>query len=179
VPPPSARPAASKATNSVKAASSSKALAVSPTEPVKYKYSAEEALAKAADDVPQTYHIKLADAAWKTRLEAAEELVTWLSGEGANEIESEVLFRFLCKIPGWSEKNFQVSAKIYNAMAIMAERSSSFGRSSAALVIGPLSDKLGDMKLKKPSGDALVVFAEKTSLAFVLAQGESSSQSEI
>lgn len=54
----------------------------------------------------------------------------------------------------------------------MAERSPTFGKPSAALAIGPLSDKLGDMKLKKPAGDALSVFAEKTSLAFVLAQGE-------
>jgi cytoskeleton-associated protein 5 len=56
-------------------------------------------------------------------------------------------------------------------MRIMAEKSSTFGRPSAALAIGPLSDKLGDLKLKKPSGDALTAFAEKTSLAFVLAQG--------
>jgi cytoskeleton-associated protein 5 len=31
---------------------------------------------------------------------------------------------------------------------------------------------LGEMKLKQPAGDALTAFAEKTSLAFVLAQGE-------
>jgi len=65
-----------------------------------------------------------------------------------------------------------VSAKLYQVMSLMAERSSTFGKPSAALAIGPLSDKLGDMKLKKPAGDALAVFAEKTSLAFVLAQGE-------
>lgn len=66
----------------------------------------------------------------------------------------------------------KVSAKLYDVMRIMAEKSPSFGRPSAALAIGPLSDKLGDLKLKKPSGDALTAFAEKTSLAFVLAQGE-------
>jgi cytoskeleton-associated protein 5 len=55
---------------------------------------------------------------------------------------------------------------------IMAEKSPSFSRAAASLVIGPLSDKLGDLKLKKPSGDALTAFAEKTSLAFVLAQGQ-------
>ena len=53
----------------------------------------------------------------------------------------------------------------------MAEKSHSFGKPAAALVIGQLSDKLGDLKLKKPAGDALTMFAEKTSLAFVLAQG--------
>jgi cytoskeleton-associated protein 5 len=66
----------------------------------------------------------------------------------------------------------QVSAKLYQVMGLMAEQSPSFGKPAAALCIGPLSDKLGDLKLKKPAGDALTIFAEKTSLAFVLAQGE-------
>ena len=66
-----------------------------------------------------------------------------------------------------------MSAKLYQVMSILAEKSPSFGKPAAALVIGPLSDKLGDLKLKKPSGDALTAFAEKTSLAFVLAQGQS------
>jgi cytoskeleton-associated protein 5 len=65
----------------------------------------------------------------------------------------------------------QVSAKLYQVMSIMAEKSPTFGKPAAALVIGHLSDKLGDLKLKKPAGDAMTVFAEKTSLAFVLAQG--------
>ena len=58
-------------------------------------------------------------------------------------------------------------------MQLVAERSSTFSKAAASLCIGPLTDKLGDMKLKKPSGDALTAFAEKTSLAFVLAQGGS------
>jgi cytoskeleton-associated protein 5 len=57
-------------------------------------------------------------------------------------------------------------------MGAMAQKCSSFGRSSAALAIGPLSDKLGDLKLKKPATEALGAFAERTSLGFVLAQGK-------
>jgi hypothetical protein len=57
-------------------------------------------------------------------------------------------------------------------MGAMAQKCSKFGRSSAALAIGPLTDKLGDLKLKKPAGEALGMFAEKTSLGFVLSQGE-------
>lgn len=55
-------------------------------------------------------------------------------------------------------------------MSLMAEKSPSFGKPAAALIIGPLTDKLGDLKLKKPAGDALSLCAERTSLAFVLAQ---------
>lgn len=56
---------------------------------------------------------------------------------------------------------------------MLAERSTTFGRGSAALAIPHLAEKLGDMKLKKPAGDTLLLFAEKTSLSFVLSQGSS------
>nr|XP_019044957.1 microtubule Associated protein [Kwoniella bestiolae CBS 10118]OCF23887.1 microtubule Associated protein [Kwoniella bestiolae CBS 10118] len=181
-PPPSAaagpsKPAAKPAAKPPAAASSSKAgpsktLATSPSEPVKYRYSPEEAAAIASDVIPADYHVKLADGAWKVRLEAAEEMVKWVGEEdGAGKVDCEVMMRFLGKTPGWGEKNFQVSGKLYQVMGIMAEKSPSFGKPAAALVIGHLTDKLGDMKLKKPAGDTLTTFAEKTSLAFVLAQG--------
>ena len=39
------------------------------------------------------------------------------------------------------------------------------------MCIGHLTDKMGDVKLKKPAGDTMIAFAEKTSLSFVLSQG--------
>lgn len=43
-----------------------------------------------------------------------------------------------------------------------------------ALCVAHLTEKLGDLKLKKPAGDTLIIFAEKTSLQFVLGQGTES-----
>jgi cytoskeleton-associated protein 5 len=103
-------------------------------------------------------------------LAALEELTTWLEDGAVDDIDSELVVRFLMK-KGTSEKNFQVSAKLYGVLQLLAERSSTFGRPSAALTIGHMVEKLGDMKLKKPAGDALMVFAESTSLNFVLGQG--------
>ena len=60
-------------------------------------------------------------------------------------------------------------------MAGIAEQSSTFSRACVALSAPHLTDKLGDMKLKKPSGDLLLTFSEKTSLSFVLGLCESSS----
>lgn len=64
-----------------------------------------------------------------------------------------------------------MSAKLYGILVILAEMCPSFGRSSAALCIPHLSEKLGDMKLKKPAGETLATFAEKSSLQFVLGHG--------
>lgn len=55
----------------------------------------------------------------------------------------------------------------------MAQKSPLFGRSCCALCIPHLTEKLGDTKLKKPAGDTLIAFAEKTSLQFVLNHGRS------
>jgi hypothetical protein len=45
-----------------------------------------------------------------------------------------------------------------------------YANSKGKLSLG-LTEKLGDIKLKKHAGDCLVAFAEKTSLQFVLSQG--------
>lgn len=71
----------------------------------------------------------------------------------------------------------QVGAKMFGIFSLLAEQSSSFTKAAAALSIPGLSDKLGDIKLKKPAGDALTLFAEKSSLQFVLSQGMPSSSS--
>ena len=67
--------------------------------------------------------------------------------------------------------DWQVSTKLYGILGILADRCPSFGRASVALSIPHLSEKLGDMKLKKPAGETLLLFAEKTSLQFVLGHG--------
>ncbi|RDX56874.1 ARM repeat-containing protein [Lentinus brumalis] len=132
----------------------------------KYKHTPEDADALATELIPAKFATDLADPNWKVRLAALEEMTDWVSG-AAGELDSEVVVRFLGK-KGWNEKNFQVSTKLYGILGILARDCPSFGRSSAALAIPHLCEKLGDMKLKKPAGETLVTFAEKTSLQFVL-----------
>lgn len=156
---------------------------------MKYKHTPEDADALAADLIPSNISADLGNANWKTRLAAVEEMTTWLE-DVVEQVDSEVVIRFIAK-KGWTEKNFQVcihkflafvsqlmstqvSAKIYAILIMLSERCKSFGRSSIALSVPHLSEKLGDAKLKKPAGDALMAFACKSSLQFVLNQGNSS-----
>ncbi|KAG6334584.1 hypothetical protein ID866_4507 [Astraeus odoratus] len=134
----------------------------------KYKHTPEDAEALIAQLIPGSVMEGLGDANWKTRLAACEEMVAWLDGV-AEEVDAEIVVRAIAK-KGWNEKNFQVSGKLYAILTTLAERCPSFGKSCVALSSGHLSEKLGDPKLKKPAGDALSVFAEKTSLQFVLNQ---------
>ena len=164
-PPPAAAAAAVAAAAASKPAKGG-APAPGALDTFKYKHTPEDAEALAAELIPSNFITDLGDANWKTRLAALEEMTTWVEGI-VEELDAEVVVRALGK-KGWGEKNFQVSAKLYGILVILAERCPSFGRSCAALSIPHLSEKLGDAKLKKPASDALGVFAEKTSLQFVL-----------
>ncbi|KAJ6596858.1 microtubule associated protein [Mycena vulgaris] len=155
---------ASSATKPSKAAPSAPAA----LDTFKYRHTPEDAEALASETIPPGILKDLGDANWKTRLTALDEMTAWVDG-AIHEVDAEVVIRALAK-KGWAEKNFQVSAKIYAICSLLAEQCPSFGRSCPALCIAHLSEKLGDLKLKKPAGDTLLVFAEKTSLQFVLNQ---------
>ncbi|EJD44042.1 ARM repeat-containing protein [Auricularia subglabra TFB-10046 SS5] len=135
----------------------------------KYKHTPEAAEDLAAEMIPANIANDLGDANWKLRLAALDEMISWLDGGAVETVDSEVMVRFLAK-KSWNEKNFQVSTKVYTVLGMLADRCPTFARSSVALAVGHLCDKLGDIKLKKPAGETLGVFAEKTSLSFVLNQ---------
>ncbi|GAA5878237.1 hypothetical protein JCM16303_002695 [Sporobolomyces ruberrimus] len=163
-PPPASRPAAAAPPPS---ASSSK-----PSEPLRYKFTQEAAenLVEQTEAIPASLVAMLADSAWKVRLEGMEKLGEWVKVEG-RETESEVIVRWLVgKKPGPKESNFQVSGKMFGLFQQLAGESSSWSKACAAVAVPICCDKLGDIKLKKPAGDALVSFAEKSSLGFVLSQ---------
>ncbi|KAI5124542.1 hypothetical protein M0805_003064 [Coniferiporia weirii] len=165
---PSAAAAAAAAASSSKSTKSAAPVAPGGLDSFKYKHTPEDAEALATELIPPQIATELGDSNWKVRLAALDEMASWVEGV-AGEVDSEVVYRFLAK-KGWNEKNFQVSAKLYGVLSILAEQSPSFGRSCVALATPHLSEKLGDMKLKKPAGEALMLFAEKTSLQFVLNQ---------
>lgn len=146
--------------------------APSANEPIKYRFTQEDAEAQAESVIPPEIFADLGNSNWKARLAAIEALQTWLETDGA-ATEAELIVRTLSKKPGWKESNFQVYGKVAGVCQFLAERSQSWTRACSALTIGPLSDKLGDIKIKKPAGDALTAYAEKFSLQFVLNHGKS------
>jgi cytoskeleton-associated protein 5 len=172
-PAPVRQPVASSSRPPVRAtpaASGSKpSKAASSTEPVKFKYHPDEAEAKASELVPSHLVEEISNSVWKERLAGMVKFNEWLKIE-VEEVESELIVRFLSKKPGWKESNFQVMAEVYNSLRMLAQDCSSFARPSVALSVTPLCEKLGDIKLKGPAGETLTLYAEKTSFGFVLMQ---------
>lgn len=142
-------------------------------EPIKFKYTQEAADAQVEEGaLPGAILAQIADSNWKARLEGMTALHDWItsSSEG-RAVDAELVVRALLKKPGPKESNFQVAAKTFAIFQSLAELREAFDRAAAALSIPWLSDKLGDIKLKKPASDALTAYAERSSLQFVLAQG--------
>ncbi|KAK2466947.1 hypothetical protein APHAL10511_001205 [Amanita phalloides] len=154
--------------NSAKQSKANAAPASTGLDTFKYRHNPEEADSMAAELIPTQILTDLGDSNWKTRLAALEEMTSWIE-EQIQTVDAEVIIRALAK-KGWAEKNFQVSSKLYGILSLLAEKCPSFGRSCVALCVAHLSEKLGDSKLKKSAGDALTIFAEKTSLQFVFNQ---------
>ena len=160
---PAVKPAAAAA-----ASASSKPSA---NEPIRYRVSQEDAEAQAESIIPSEIYSDLSNSNWKARLASIEALQTWLESDGSGT-EAELIVRVLSKKPGWKESNFQVYGKIAGVCQYLADKSQSWTRACSALTIGPLSDKLGDIKIKKSAGDAMTAYAEKFSLQFVLSHGK-------
>ncbi|KAF8326346.1 armadillo-type protein [Cantharellus anzutake] len=158
------------AVSSASAKSSKAPAPVPPSESFKFKFTPEDAESRFPDLVPNQISSDLGDSAWKVRLAALDEAVPPWIDSIVDDTDCELLIRFFAKKPGWNEKNFQVSAKVFGVLSTLAERSPTFSKACVALATPPLIEKLGDIKLKKPAGDALLVFGERFSLSFVLSQ---------
>lgn len=103
-PPPAAAAAAAAA--STKPAKGGAAPAPGALDTFKFKHTPDDAEALAAELIPSNLATDFADANWKTRLAALEEMTTWVESS-AQDLDAEVVVRFLGK-KGWNEKNFQV-----------------------------------------------------------------------
>ncbi|OAD02874.1 hypothetical protein MUCCIDRAFT_142534 [Mucor lusitanicus CBS 277.49] len=139
-------------------------------EEIKYKFSPEDAEARATEFIPEAIHNDLQQAQWKVRLAAMESLCQHFEQADAASIEPEIVIRAFAKKPGWKEMNFQVMGKMFFAIQTLAEQCPKFNKACAALCIPAMVEKLGDIKLKKPAGECLVAIAEKISLQFVFSQ---------
>lgn len=140
-----------------------------PSEEVRFKISQEEAEARAVDCLEASFIEGIGNSLWKTRLAALEDLLSWIP-EHAEEVEAEVVVRYLNKKPGPKESNFQVWQRVFSVFQLLAEQSPSFTKACMALTIPSCFEKYGDAKIKEAAANALLTYSEKTSLGFVLSQ---------
>lgn len=127
----------------------------------------------AEQTVPSEMREKLSSANWKERLEAAEGIETLVKDTAADMAHPvpEAIVRLLYKaVVEKKETNFQVASKVFSAVQILAEKAQKTTKRSAHWFIAALVEKLGDVKLRTPSSDCLLMLCEACSPQFVLTQ---------
>nr|KAJ3421325.1 Microtubule-associated protein, microtubule dynamics during spindle orientation [Polyrhizophydium stewartii] len=147
------------------ATSSSKAAA---DEPIKLSFSDESAEEAVVGWLGESLAADIGNSNWKTRL-AAIQSISEKIGDQEPPVASEAIVRYLSKKPGWKESNFQVMTGVINIFRNLTKLRS-FSKGPASLLIPGCVEKLGDMKVKKVSGECLSGCAETISFEFVLSQ---------
>ncbi|KAJ9516943.1 hypothetical protein QJQ45_027414, partial [Haematococcus lacustris] len=88
------------------------------------------------------------------------------AAEGSLAASCTVVVQAMAHLPGWSEKNFQVMAKQFEVVRVLAETAPNFSKRDGYAAVCGLIEKVADMKLKGPSFDALMAISEALSPAF-------------
>jgi cytoskeleton-associated protein 5 len=113
--------------------------------------------------------VDLVSSNWKFRLEGVQSLHKLVEGEDESIKEPEIVYRVLIKKFGVKENNFQVMNSVVGIFILVAQ-GNVVSPGAASLIIPLLSEKLGDIKVKKAAGECLGMLAEATTLGFVLGQ---------
>ncbi|KAH9443469.1 hypothetical protein Pst134EA_032659 [Puccinia striiformis f. sp. tritici] len=147
--PPPVRPA--KKSGGMASAAAGGSGSTKATEEVRYKMSQEchrrTAEARAPDCLPASFIEGVGDSVWKTQLAASEELLGWIP-EQADEIEAEVVVRYLNKKPGPKESNFQVWQRVFSVISLLAEQSFA-EKTSLGFVLSQAFDSISKQKAVK------------------------------
>jgi hypothetical protein len=115
---------------------------------------------------------KLASGNWKERLEGMQEVLASLLARGT--LEQPVPDATCRMVQGLlvtkKETNFQVFAKGFEVVKLMAEKAGKFSMRAAHWLVTPLVEKLGDVKLKTAASECLNSLAEACSPDFMISQ---------
>jgi cytoskeleton-associated protein 5 len=114
----------------------------------------------------------LSNADWKQRLEAVTAAHTALAAvePDALALHCDAITRQLGIAPGWEERMWQIVAKSFEILVLLAQKVPDFARASAMLAMGAVVSKIADPKLKTPAADVLTAWAEALGPRFITAQ---------
>lgn len=110
---------------------------------------------------------------WKQRLAGIEVVADAIAATPAEELDRgavDTVVRGLAVYPGFAEKNFQVSTKVFQVFNALATKSEAFTKRDGAQCVSGMADKVADVKLRGPACEALTAMAEALGPKFVMAQ---------
>ena len=112
----------------------------------------------------------LANANWKERQQAIENLVAAIKRMPTDEVPVQIIVRTVAKKPGFKDSHFQVLKQRLELITMIAETGFKFTQRSAGYCLVDIADKIGDVKTAQQAKDALSKIAEVCTLPYVCAQ---------
>ncbi|KAL3267283.1 hypothetical protein HHI36_011414 [Cryptolaemus montrouzieri] len=129
------------------------------SKPVERELNDEEVDAAIGDKISANIVGDIANANWKTRLEAVEQLQTEIQSQDAKELPCQAIVKFLCRKPGLKDTNFQVLKAKLELVKYLAENCS-FSTRSADCCLNDICEKFGDPKNGSNACAAISAIAE-------------------
>ncbi|KAJ8510590.1 hypothetical protein OPV22_001024 [Ensete ventricosum] len=110
---------------------------------------------------------QLKSGVWKERLEAIGLLKQEIENIQDLDQSSEILIRFLCVVPGWSEKNVQVQQQAIEVITYIAGTVKRFPKRCVVLCLLGISERVADIKTRSQAMKCLATFSEAIGPGFV------------
>ncbi|CAH1174022.1 unnamed protein product [Phaedon cochleariae] len=109
---------------------------------------------------------EISSANWKTRLSAAEQIMTEIQGMDSKTVPTQALVKFIAKRPGLKDTNFQVLKAKLDIVKYLAENCK-FTSTTANCCVTEVAEKFSDAKNGAAAAETLSAIAEATSLGQV------------
>ncbi|URD81256.1 CLASP N terminal [Musa troglodytarum] len=103
---------------------------------------------------------QLKSGVWKERLEAIGLLKEEIENIQDLDQSAEILIRFLCAVPGWSEKNVQVQQQVIEVITCIASTVKRFPKRCVVLCLLGISERVADIKTRSQAMKCLTTFSE-------------------
>ncbi|KAM6973183.1 cytoskeleton-associated protein 5 [Aplochiton taeniatus] len=138
-------------------------------EVVETELSLEVCEERAAEVLPASCMQQMDSGNWKDRLASMEEFQRAVEQMSPGDMPCQALVRMLARKPGWKETNFQVMQLKIQIVGQIAQKGV-FSKTSAAVVLEALVDKVGDVKCGGKAKEALTAIGEACSLPWTAEQ---------
>ncbi|CAL9209207.1 unnamed protein product [Musa hybrid cultivar] len=110
---------------------------------------------------------QLKSGVWKERLEAIGLLKQEIENIQDLDQSAEILIRFLCAVPGWSEKNVQVQQQVIEVITYIVSTVKRFPKRFVVLCLLGISERVADIKTRSQAMKCLTTFSEAVGPGFV------------
>lgn len=133
----------------------------------RFKYSDEQAVELFKEKFGEVVFENISNSNWKQRLETMDKI---LEEVGLSDVDAEMLVRTFVVKNVFKDSNFQVLLRLTQILTELAKKNLLSNQSLCTLIVPPLVEKFGDIKLRKPVYELFASLMEKNGTFNIMKQ---------